>query len=173
MRTTIPIIGLALSGVLAAALTASAHVVLTERTAHPGAYYVATLRVPHGCAGSATKALRVQIPPEINSARPMPKPGWRVEVIHEPLAQPVTAEGRVLTRRVKEVVWHDGVLPDEQFDEFSISLRLPDHTGPVYFPVVQVCEVGQSDWVEVPRDGQAVRDLHYPAPSVVLGLTQP
>lgn len=173
MRSMIRIIGLALPGILAMSLTARAHVVLAEPTARPGAYYIATIRVPHGCAGSATTALHVQIPAGIASARPMPKPGWRVEVIHEPLAAPVTVEGHVLTQRVKEIVWRDGTLPDEQFDEFPISLKLPDRTGPVYFPVVQVCAAGQSDWVEIPLEGQTSRDLRYPAPAVLLGPKQP
>lgn len=147
---------------------ASAHVVLAERSAVSGAYYVATLRVPHGCAGSATIALRVTVPPDIVSARPMPKPGWQVQVIHEPLPQPVVVEGHTLTRRVKEIVWRDGHLPDEQFDEFSISVKLPDRVGPVYFPVVQTCERGHADWVELPPDGQGTQHLQYPAPAVIL-----
>ena len=146
---------------------------LAERTASAGAYYVATLRVAHGCDGSPTIGLRVQVPPDIVTARPMPKPGWKVEVIYEPLAQPITVEDHVLTRRVKEVVWSNGVLPDEQFDEFSISLKLPDRSGPVYFPVEQVCEVGRSAWVEIPLEGQATRHLRFPAPAVVLSSPQP
>jgi uncharacterized protein YcnI len=173
MRSIIYIIGLAVCVIPALPLAASAHVVLAERTAGPGAYYVATLRVPHGCEGAATTALSVQIPPDVVTARPMPKPGWKVKVTYETLAQPVSVEGRELTRRVKQVAWHDGVLPDEQFDEFSISLKLPDRAGPVYFPIVQLCETGKSEWIEIPRDGQTARDLRYPAPSVLLSSPQP
>ena len=35
-----------------------------------------TLRVPHGCAGSATLKVRVQVPEGMFSVKPMPKAGW-------------------------------------------------------------------------------------------------
>ena len=42
--------------------TALAHVTLETREAPVGASYKAVLRVPHGCEGTATTALRVRIP---------------------------------------------------------------------------------------------------------------
>ena len=43
--------------------------------------YKAVFVVPHGCAGSATIKIRVQIPEGVIAAKPMPKPGWNVETI--------------------------------------------------------------------------------------------
>jgi periplasmic copper chaperone A len=36
--------------------------------------------VPHGCDGSATVALRARIPQGYIDVKPMPKPGWKLEV---------------------------------------------------------------------------------------------
>ena len=44
------------------AVPAAAHVTLENREAPVGAGYKAVLRVPHGCEGTATTALRVRIP---------------------------------------------------------------------------------------------------------------
>lgn len=51
------------------------HVVLSQPQAPAGSYYTAYFRIGHGCAGAATTALRVEIPPGIVVARPQPKPG--------------------------------------------------------------------------------------------------
>ena len=55
--------------------TVSAHVTLETPQATIGASYKAVLRVPHGCDGSATTAIRVRIPAGIITVKPMPKPG--------------------------------------------------------------------------------------------------
>ena len=36
---------------------------------------------PHGCAGSPTVKLRVQIPEGVIGIKPMPKPGWTIETV--------------------------------------------------------------------------------------------
>jgi uncharacterized protein YcnI len=67
-----------------AALTASpaaAHVTLEKRQAPVGSYYKAVFAVPHGCAGSPTIKLRVQIPEGVIGIKPMPKRGWTVETV--------------------------------------------------------------------------------------------
>src|SRR6478736_1973537 len=120
-----------------AASPAIAHVTLEKRQAPVGSYYKAVFAVPHGCAGSATVKLRVQIPEGVIGIKPMPKPGWTLEA-------------------VKEVVWSGGKLADDNFDEFVFSSFLtaglkPDTT--LYFPVVQECEQGVSRWIDIPAEG--------------------
>src|SRR5699024_9887822 len=46
-----------------------------------------------------------------------------------------------------------------------------DATGPLAFPVEQVCEEGSTAWSEIAAEGQDPRDLEAPAP--VLELTDP
>ena len=57
---------------------ALAHVSLETKQATIGSSYKAVFAVPHGCAGSATTKIRVQIPEGVIAAKPMPKNGWNV-----------------------------------------------------------------------------------------------
>ena len=68
----------ALIGAVVVAFTTptAAHVTLEMQEAKIGEPYKAVLRVPHGCEGTATTALRVRIPAGLIAVKPMPKPGW-------------------------------------------------------------------------------------------------
>ena len=144
-----------------AAAPASAHVTLENRQATIGSYYKAVFAVPHGCAGSATVKIRVQIPEGVIAVRPMPKPGWTVETIKGKYAAEYDYHGAKTSDGVKEVIWSGGKLLDHNYDEFVISTFLtgtlkPDTT--LYFPVVQECEQGVSRWIDIPADGHADQD---------------
>ena len=52
---------------------ALAHVTLETKQATVGSSYKAVFTVPHGCAGSATTKIRVQIPEGVIGVKPMPK----------------------------------------------------------------------------------------------------
>jgi uncharacterized protein YcnI len=128
---------------------ASAHIVFAEPTAVAGAHWAGALRVSHGCDGSATTSVRVEIPAAITVARPRALSGWTVVIEHSPLATPVPAEGGgMLTERVSAVTW-TGRLPDEAFEEFGLAAKLPAAPGPLAFPVIQTCEKGVVHWSEV------------------------
>ncbi|MBP2291876.1 DUF1775 domain-containing protein [Azospirillum rugosum] len=71
-------LGAGLLCLAAAAGTASAHVSLETREAPAGSYCKAVLRVPHGCGGAATTAVRIRLPEGVIGVKPMPKPGWKL-----------------------------------------------------------------------------------------------
>lgn len=146
------------------------HATLEVRQAPANSYYKAVIRTPHGCNGSPTIAVRVQIPEGVTGAKPQPKPGWEVEIVAENLAEPATdAHGNTITTRVTEIHWTGGRLLDEHYDEFVLRVRLPDRAGEtLYFPTVQECEEGADRWIEIPAEGQSAHDFDYPAPSVTL-----
>lgn len=150
-----------------AALPAAAHVVLEYQVAPANASYKATFKVSHGCGNSPTRQVSVAIPSGVLNARPMPKPGWVVEVQRAALPQPAGDHGRAVTEDVSRVTWTArtaaDVLPSDQYDEFVLLARTPSRAGPVYWPVSQVCESGRTDWTEVPRPGQRLSDLKSPA----------
>jgi uncharacterized protein YcnI len=104
------------------------------------------------------------------NVKPQPKPGWKLTISHARLAQPVDAgHGRTVTERVSEVAWSGGLLPDDQFDEFKIAMKLPDRPGTtVYFPVVQECQNGVTRWIETPERGNPAAELKEPAPALLL-----
>jgi periplasmic copper chaperone A len=156
-----------------AASSASAHILLENRQATVGTYYKAVFAVPHGCAGSATVKVRVQIPEGVIGVKPMPKPGWSVEAIKGKYAADYDYHGTKLSEGVKEVVWSGGKLPDDNYDEFIVSTYLSGGLKPnttLYFPVVQECEQGVSRWIDIPAEGSAAHsnDSKSPAPGVKL-----
>jgi uncharacterized protein YcnI len=148
--------------------SAFAHIVLAEREAPAGSYYKAVFQVPHGCAGEATTALQVDLPEGIVIAKPAPSPGWHLTIAREPLSHPVTNEGHRLMERVKSVRWEGGPLPDDEFEEFTIMVRLPADVGRIAFPVVQVCTASKVEWVQEPKPDASGKPPPHPAPSVLL-----
>jgi periplasmic copper chaperone A len=166
MMTTVRIL------IVAAALAASpasAHVALESRQATIGTAYKAVFVVPHGCAGSATVKLRVQIPEGVIATQARPTAGWNVETIKGAYAGAYDYQGAKVSDGVKEVDWSGGRLPDKTRETFVIETFLTDALKPnttLYFPVVQECEQGVSRWIEIPAD-----DAHegkWPAPGVKL-----
>ena len=140
------------------AAPASAHVTLENRQAAVGSYYKAVFAVPHGCAGSPTVRVRVQIPEGVIGIKPMPKVGWSLETIKGKYAAEYDLHGSKLTEGVKEVVWSGGKLVDDNYEEFVFASFLTPGLKPntmLYFPVVQECEQGVSRWIDIPKDGEA------------------
>jgi uncharacterized protein YcnI len=155
-----------------AASPAAAHVYLEGKQATVGSSYKAVFAVPHGCSGSPTVKIRVQIPEGVIAVKPMPKAGWKVDVVEGQYANTYDYHGNKLTTGVKEVVWSGGNLPDHNYDEFVVSSFLTDALKPnttLYFPVVQECEKGVSRWIEIPAEGAAhSHEDKSPAPGVKL-----
>ena len=159
--------------VILAASSASAHVTLETKQVAVGSYYKAVFTVPHGCAGSPTIKLRVQIPEGVIGVKPMPKPGWTVETVKGKYAAEYELHGSKFSEGVKEVVWSGGKLADDNYDEFIVATFLTGGLKPnimLYFPVVQECEQGVSRWIDIPKEGQGAHghDGKSPAPGVKL-----
>ena len=162
------------AAVLLTAGAAHAHVTLENRQAAVGSYYKATFAVPHGCAGSATTKIRVQIPEGVIAIKPMPKPGWSLETVKGKYAAEYELHGSKLSEGVKEVIWSGGKLLDDNYDEFVMATFLTPGLKPnttLYFPVVQECEQGVSRWIEIPREGAGGHDHDSKSPAPGLRLT--
>ena len=163
MRNALLLAGLA--GLIAGPVLA--HPVFAEKEAVAGGHWAGELRLGHGCDGSPTTSLRVEIPEALVVVRAQPKPGWTLEIEREPLAQPVAGEGgRMIVERVTAVTW-SGRLTDDQFDVFGLAAQLPDAPGPQAFDIIQTCESGVVAWNEATGPDGA-RPAHPPA---VLNLT--
>jgi periplasmic copper chaperone A len=168
LDTTLKIIA---AGTTLATSSANAHVTLESRQATVGSYYKAVFAVPHGCAGSATVKVRVQIPEGVIAVKPMPKPGWSVETVKGKYSTSYELHGATISEGVREVVWSGGKLADDNYDEFVLASFLTGSLKPnttLYFPVVQECEQGVSRWIEIPQEGKPAHDSKSPAPGVKL-----
>jgi uncharacterized protein YcnI len=152
------------------ATTAFAHVTLETREAKIGSGYKAVFRVPHGCAGSATVKLRVQIPAGYIGVKPMPKAGWKLDIVKGKYDKAYDLYGHSVSEGTTEIDW-TGNLPDDYYDEFVMSGFLSDSLPAgemLYFPVVQECEKGVTRWIEKPAKGADPDSVEHPAPAVKL-----
>jgi uncharacterized protein YcnI len=164
-----------LMAALLAASRVSAHVTLQGREAQVGADYSAVFVVPHGCAGSPTTKLRVQIPEGVIATEAKPVAGWNVETIKGKYAAIYDYNGAKVSEGITEVDWSGGKLPDKTREVFEIETFLTDSLKPgstLYFPAVQECEQGVSRWIEIPAEGTGpAPESRWPAPHV--RLTKP
>jgi uncharacterized protein YcnI len=165
-------LSLGAAGVLGFICAASAHVTLETREAPVGAPYKAVLRVPHGCDGAATVALRIRVPEGMIAVKPMPKPGGTIDTVTGKYPKAYDYfHGVKLTEGVTEISFTGGRLPDAYYDEFVFSGFLAGDLEPgktLYVPVVQECEKGVHRWIEIPAAGKSAGDYPEPAPALKL-----
>jgi uncharacterized protein YcnI len=151
---------------------ASAHIVLETPQATTGTGYKAVFKVPHGCDGSATVEISVEIPEGVIAVKPMPKAGWTIETTKGSYARSYAFyHGKQLAEGVRKVTWRGGPLPDDYYDEFVLSTFIAGELQPetrLVFPVVQRCEAGENRWIEVPKTGEDPHSLKFPAPGLML-----
>jgi periplasmic copper chaperone A len=153
------------------ASSASAHITLKGKEATIGTPYEAVFAVPHGCAGSATIKVRVQIPEGVIAQKPAPKAGWNVETVTGKYAASYDDHGTNVSEGITEVAWSGGKLVDHHYEEFVIPTFLTGALKPnttLYFPTVQECEQGVSRWIDIPTDPAHPHDSKWPAPGVKL-----
>ena len=148
------------------AAPAFAHATLEVQEAAIGSGYKAVLRVPHGCGTEATHTVRVQIPEGFYNVKPMPKAGWDLATVTGSYERGYENHGTTLTEGVKEIVWSNGNLPNEWYDEFVFRGTFAStlEPGTFYFPAVQECANGEEAWIDISGDEGA----EMPAPSVEL-----
>ncbi|WP_374457933.1 YcnI family protein [Nocardioides sp.] len=153
---------------LVVAAPASAHVGATVTDASAGAFTVATFSVPHGCEGSPTTKIEIQVPESVLSVTPTRNPYYELESTITQLDEPTTdAHGNEVTERTSSITYTATTpLPDGERDTFELSFQVPDAEGEVLaFPTIQTCAKGSTDWIEVAAEGQDADALEHPAPS--------
>ncbi len=150
---------------------ASAHVGVTPDKTAANSYALLTFGIPHGCDGSATTKMTITLPAELNDAQPTVNPNWTAEKVVEQLPEPKKlADGTSITKRTSQIVYTAKAPLNPEFrDALVLSVKLPDTAGKtLYFPALQNCEQGQTDWAEIPTEGQDAHSLKAPAPSVAV-----
>ena len=127
------------------------------------------MRVPHGCNATNTLSVNVQIPKGVTAVKPRRTPGWKMTINTRKLDTPVTAEsGIVRDTEVDSVEWAEGNLPDAEYEDFGLSVKLPfplADGSKLYFPVIQRCVVGFNNWTDIPVGDAKPR---WPAASVTI-----
>jgi len=145
---------------LYAPLAASAHVHVDPETAAAGATETITFSFAHGCDGSPTTALAIDIPEGVANATPVVQGGWTI-------TRDLGTNG-VPTRVVytPDAPVEDGlkasVAMDVLFAESAADTALA-------FPVTQTCTAGETAWTQIADDDQDPEELDAPAPVVTVG----
>jgi uncharacterized protein YcnI len=142
---------------------AAAHVTIQPGEWEAGSFATMVVRVPNERDDAETTTVTVQFPESIPSARFKPHPTCEREVQREELAEPVED----LTERIVSVTWTcDPAIPADGFDEFGISLRVPEDAQPgdeILFPAIQVYSSGEEvGWIDPDPEGDS------PAPRITI-----
>ena len=173
MKILSTIKSIAACAVLAWAAPVFSHIVLENKSAPAGSNYKAVFVLGHGCQGSATTGVVVQIPTGFLGTKPYPKPGWTVTTQLGKLAKPYDSHGRQVTDDVTLVSWtatgKESALPDAFVDEFVLRGMTPEAAGPLWFKVLQICESGRNAWSDIPAAGTSTRGLKSPAVLLQVG----
>ncbi len=138
--------------------------------AFAGSTHVARFGISHGCDGSDTLRVRIQIPEGVTAVRPMPSAFGNASVEKDATSGEVTA-----------VTWTradtDVLLEDLQAYEFAIRFSLPSTPfKTLYFPTLQTCRTALGveatvDWSSTTGDHGAHgggETEENPAPSLTV-----
>jgi len=160
---------IAMSGAILGPTTAVGHVTANPDAAPAGTYFRTAFRVTHGCEGSPTVAVRVEVPDTVHWIKPEAKPGWDITVKTRDLDEPVEVGELTLNETVEEIVWRGGQLADAHFDEFGLTMKAPTEPGKtLYFPTVQECRTGTNEWTTIPSSVEQWHSVDEPAPFIRL-----
>jgi periplasmic copper chaperone A len=150
---------------------ASAHVGVSPDKTSANSSALLTFAIPHGCEESGTTKVTITLPAELNDAQPTVNPNWTAAKVTEQFPEPKKlADGSAITKRTSQIVYTaKAPLSPELRDVLVLSVKLPDAAGKtLYFPTLQTCEAGQTDWSQIPAAGQDAHALKAPAPSVTV-----
>lgn len=146
-------LGLAAGVVALTAGPAGAHIHTDPEQAPAGSTTTVGFEVEHGCEGSPTVEVSIEIPQGVNDASAEPLPGWSGSV-----------ESGVAR-------WTGGSLPDDSPGVFPLRMTLPSQPGPLPFKMIQRCAEGSLEWIEDTVAGQP--EPEHPAPILEVTAADP
>lgn len=150
---------------------ADAHVSPNVTEVAAGSYTDVLMGVPHGCDGSPTTKIEIQVPEALTDVTPIVVPGWTGTVTTEKLSTPITLEdGDEITERDSVVTWTatpGNELADHWKQSFGVSFKVPDTPGrSLEFKTIQTCTEGSAEWIEpTPAGGE---EPEHPTPTVMI-----
>ena len=157
-------IGAGILLVLAAPLSASAHVSVDPGQAAAGSYAVITVKVPNESETAATSRVELTLPADtpFTSVRYVPVAGWSAELVRTTLPEPVEVGEATVTEAVTSVVWTADAgseIAAGELQLFPLSVGPVPDTGSISLPAEQSYTDGTIvSWSE---EGD---DAEHPAP---------
>jgi periplasmic copper chaperone A len=131
----------------------SAHIEPDPLAMQVGTSGTVAFNVEHGCDGSPMTDLKIQIPSGVTGVAPVAKDGWTATFTGD------------------TVEFKGGPLDATTEDHFEITLTTPTTAGDIHFPAIEICQVGEIDWIEIPAEGAA--EPENPAPTIKITTNPP
>src|SRR5256885_1607112 len=114
---------------LAFAAPAGAHVALQPEEAPAGGFVVENVRVPNEQEDASTTKVDVQLADGFLESPYQPVQGWKTKVTTQKLAKPVKTDEGEVSEQVTRVTWTGGEIAPGQFQDFPLSVQIPDKAG--------------------------------------------
>lgn len=146
-------IAVAVLAALIVPATAEAHIEVEPAEAPAGKTAGLNLVIPHGCDGTATTSVTVQVPGSVRDATAKPVKGWKA------------------TNSTGVMKWTGGPLPDHEVQELPFTAKFYGKKGVgIPLKLIQGCDGGKSTpWLQVVPEGAP--EPETPAPVVTLTST--
>lgn len=128
-----------------------AHVETEPAAVEAGKSATISFSPSHGCDGSPTISLAFKMPGSVSNAVAVAKAGWETS----------GADG--------VVTFSGGSLEAATVENFDITFTAPAAAGPIFFPVVQTCEKGEINWIDMPNPDGTEAEFAAPLVTVTAG----
>jgi uncharacterized protein len=155
------------------AAPAWAHVTISPASAPQGSDAVLSFVVPNEMDNATTVKLQVQFPSDhpIAEALVQPVAGWTATVAMKHVSTAIQTDSGPVTDAVDTVTWSANAgtkgIAVGDFQQFAVSVGLPDVAGDLGFPAIQTYSNGQQvKWIETTPPGGQEPD--HPTPKLTL-----
>jgi uncharacterized protein YcnI len=140
--------------------TAPAHVTLQPSDAQAGQFTRLDVRVPNERDDAGTEKVDVRFPNGFAFVSTEPLPGWTARVGTEKLTTPIDVEGEKVDEQTSRVTFtadNDAAkIGPGQFQDFGLSVRIPDKPGTLTFKALQTYDDGDVvRWIGPPNSEEA------------------
>lgn len=158
-----------IAAVIGVASPAWAHVTIEPEQAPKGSDAVLTFTVPNEMDNADTTQIEIDFPTDhpIADASVEPVTGWTPTVKTMTVQTPIKTDSGNTTEAVQSVTWTGGAIKPGQFQQFKVSVGLPDDADSLEFKALQTYSNGQIvRWIEdTPKGGP---EPDNPAPVLTL-----
>jgi uncharacterized protein YcnI len=161
-------------GLVAVAGPAWAHVEVSPGSAPKGSDAVLAFVVPNEKEGATTTKVVVQFPTDHPIAEALVEPiaGWKAEATSTPVTKVIHTDAGDVKEAVKNVTWTatGAGIAVGNFQEFKVSVGLPDDADSLAFPTIQTYSDGSEvDWIQVAPAGGPEPDDPEPLLTLTAG----
>jgi uncharacterized protein YcnI len=160
--------GLVVGAVFLLGAPAWAHVTISPPSAPKGSDAVLSFNVPNESESASTTEVVIGFPTDhpIAVADVLPIAGWTSKVDTVKVAKPIQTDEGAVTEAVSQVTWSGGTIEPGQFQQFTVSVGLPDDADSLEFKAKQTYSDGTVvRWIEAETGGQ---EPEHPAPVLTL-----